>query len=98
MDIIEKEQSGEPWTLEEVGQNELDSTTILHTCKEALQILLDGSGSSAFNDEIPLQRYVRDLHMLGTHVLAGDYDVLAERGIRMILGLGRNEMDPPFFP
>lgn len=95
---VAKEQSGEPWTMEEVGQSELDSTTILHTCKEALQMLLDGSGSSAFNDEVPLQRYVRDLHMLGTHVLAGDYDVLAERGIRTLLGLGRNEIDPPFIP
>jgi len=54
---------------------------------------VDGSGSSAYRLDDPLQRYFRDSAVLASH-LGLDWDVVTERGARWLLGLGRLPTDP----
>jgi alkylation response protein AidB-like acyl-CoA dehydrogenase len=90
---IRKGESQEPWSLEDEGQMALDLMAIGTLCKEAARIILDGSGSSAFQLDNPLQRYLRDIDVLANHI-GFDEDVVGERGSRWVLGLGRVPGDP----
>jgi len=90
---IEKGEAGAEWTLEEQGQLDLDLATTTHLCKNAVASLLDGCGSSSFQLADPLQRYQRDMTVLASH-LGNDWDVVVDRGARLILGLGRLPTDP----
>ncbi|HWL01374.1 MAG TPA: acyl-CoA dehydrogenase family protein [Microbacteriaceae bacterium] len=91
--LIRKCDAEEEWSLEEQGQLALDQLAVAHMAKDAVRSLLDGLGSSPYNLEDPLQRYLRDIHVIANH-LGQDYDVVAERGSRWLLGLGRVETDP----
>jgi len=86
-------QEGTAWTLPEQGQLDLDLSTTTHLCKNAVASLLDGSGSSSFQLADPLQRHLRDLTVLASH-LGNDRDVVIERGARFVLGLGQLPTDP----
>jgi alkylation response protein AidB-like acyl-CoA dehydrogenase len=90
---IRKGETQEPWSLEDEGQMALDLMAIGTLCKEAARIILDGSGSSAFQLDNPLQRYLRDIDVLANHI-GFDEDVVGERGSRWVLGLGRVPGDP----
>jgi 3-hydroxy-9,10-secoandrosta-1,3,5(10)-triene-9,17-dione monooxygenase len=85
--------AGAEWSLIEQGQLDLDLSTTTHLCKNAVAALLDGCGSSTFQLADPLQRHLRDLNVLGSH-LGNDRDVVIERGARFVLGLGQLPTDP----
>jgi len=91
--VIAKGESQKPWTLEETAQVEIDRCTIAQTIKDAIQTVADGSGSSAYHLNDPLQRYLRDMQVMANHV-GVDYDVTTDRASRWLLGMGRNENDP----
>ena len=82
-----------PWTLVEEGQMYLDLVAIGELCADAVRLLLDGAGSSAFQLDNPLQRCLRDVDVMANHI-AFDRDVVHERGSRWLLGLGRSPNDP----
>lgn len=90
---IAKGEAGDPWTLVDEGRMALDLVTIGSLCKEAAQTAADGAGSSAFQLDNPLQRYLRDVTVIANHI-GFDEDVVNERGSRFALGLGRSEGDP----
>lgn len=76
------------WTPVEVGQLSLDTTAIYHGAKDALRLLVDSvGGSSIYRSDEPLQRMSRDMGMIATHLLMGDYDVLWGKAARLVLGI-----------
>jgi alkylation response protein AidB-like acyl-CoA dehydrogenase len=83
----------EPWTIEEEGQFGLDMISIGHLCKDAIRMIMDGVGSSAFNLDNPLPRYMRDVDVMVSWP-GMDWDIVSERGTRWILGMGRSPTDP----
>lgn len=91
--MIRKCDAQEDWSLEEQGQLTLDQASVAHAAKDAVRSLLDGLGSSPFALDDPLQRSLRDIHVIANH-LGQDFDVVADRGSRWLLGLGRNASDP----
>jgi alkylation response protein AidB-like acyl-CoA dehydrogenase len=90
---VSRGDARQEWSLEEQGQHDLDVATTTHLCKKAIAALLDGCGSSAFQRSDPLQRYLRDISVVASH-LANDWDVVSERASRWLLGLGRSPTDP----
>ena len=84
--VIEKGEGAKALSLEEDAQLALDVATATHLCKGAIASLVDGCGSSAFQLDDPLQRYHRDVVVMASH-LANDWDVVSERGARLLLGL-----------
>jgi NADPH2:quinone reductase len=89
---IEKCDALEPWSQEEIGQIELDQTTIVHLAQEIIGILCDGMGSSPYQTKEALQRYRRDINVIANHAFM-DWDLVAERSIRYVLGLGTRSTD-----
>jgi NADPH2:quinone reductase len=89
---IEKCDAMEPWSQEEIGQIELDQTTIVHLAQELIGILCDGMGSSPYQSKEALQRYRRDINVIANHAFM-DWDLVAERSIRYVLGLGTRSTD-----
>lgn len=86
--------SGGSWTAEQVGHTELDILTVIQLSQKAANRVCDGLGSSIYKMEDPLQRFRRDINVMANHV-ALEYDVVAERATRMMLGLGALPSDPP---
>ncbi|MEU5264768.1 zinc-binding dehydrogenase [Amycolatopsis sp. NPDC021455] len=91
-DSIRKCDALEPWSQEEIGQIELDQTTIVHLAQELIGILCDGMGSSPYQSKEALQRYRRDINVIANHAFM-DWDLVAERSIRYVLGLGTRSTD-----
>lgn len=92
---IEGSEAGKQWTLEEIGQIELDHVTVVGLAQEAITILCRGMGSSLYQVGGPLQRYRRDIDVLASHALM-DPDLTLERSTRLILGQGYGPTDPSF--
>jgi 3-hydroxy-9,10-secoandrosta-1,3,5(10)-triene-9,17-dione monooxygenase len=90
---VRKGEAEEDWTQVEEGQMALDYLTVAQMSKEAVREILDGSGTSAYALDNPLQRYLRDVDVIANH-LGHDTDSLAERGSRWLLGLDRLPTDP----
>ena len=88
-----KGEALEDWTDEENGEQAYDRITIAHTAKDAVRLVADGSGSSAYQLDNPIQRYLRDVSVIANHV-GHDWDSTTERAGRWMLGLGRNATDP----
>lgn len=89
VELCEK-QSGH--TQEDIGELQLSTLTIAHMCHEAVTELCKGVGSSAYALNEPIQRYKRDLDVLINH--AGlDWDVVADRSTRWVLGFGAESTD-----
>ncbi|MGY1815209.1 zinc-binding dehydrogenase [Blastococcus sp. SYSU D00820] len=84
--------AGEEWSQADIGQIELDQLTVVHLAHEAVEILTDGMGSSPYRQSDALQRYRRDLTVIANHQLF-DYDLVAERSTRFILGFGTLDTD-----
>ncbi|MER2133324.1 MAG: zinc-binding dehydrogenase [Arthrobacter sp.] len=91
-DSIEKCDALEPWSQQEIGQIELDQTTIVHAAQEIIHILCDGMGSSPYQTKDPLQRFRRDIDVIANHAFM-DWDLVGERSIRYVLGLGARSTD-----
>ncbi|WP_403022783.1 zinc-binding dehydrogenase [Salinibacterium sp. GXW1014] len=91
-DSIEKCDALEAWTQQEIGQIELDQTTIVHAAQEIIGLLCDGMGSSPYQTKDPLQRYRRDIDVIANHAFM-DWDLVGERSIRYVLGLGSRSTD-----
>lgn len=83
----------EPWTEAELGLFQLDQMTVVHLSHQAVGLICDGMGSSIYQLSDPLQRYRRDVSLMANHAFQ-DHDLVAERGTRFYLGLGRNDTDP----
>ncbi|WP_106815053.1 zinc-binding dehydrogenase [Microbacterium timonense] len=89
---IRKSDALEPWSQQEIGQIELDQTTIVHLAQELIGILCDGMGSSPYQTKEALQRYRRDIDVIANHAFM-DWDLVGERSIRYVLGLGTRSTD-----
>ncbi len=89
---IRKCDAMEVWTQQEIGQIELDQTTIVHLAQELIGLLCDGMGSSPYQTKEALQRYRRDIVVIANHAFM-DWDLIGERSIRYVLGLGTRSTD-----
>jgi 3-hydroxy-9,10-secoandrosta-1,3,5(10)-triene-9,17-dione monooxygenase len=90
---IAKGDACEPYEQADLGHLQLACLTVGHIAHEIVSSVCNGMGSSAYQLSDPLQRYRRDVDVLINH--AGmDWDVVAERSTRWILGLGRGPHDP----
>lgn len=85
---------GVQWSGEQIGRTELDILTVIQLSQKAANRICDGLGSSIYKMEDPLQRFRRDINVMANHV-ALEFDVVAERATRMMLGLGALPSDPP---
>jgi alkylation response protein AidB-like acyl-CoA dehydrogenase len=85
--------AGELWSIEEEGQFGLDIVTVGHLCLQAVRLIMDGVGTSAYDLSNPLPRYLRDMEVMMSWP-GMDWDIVTERGARWVLGLGRAEHDP----
>jgi len=83
----------EDWSEEEEGQFLYDRLSVVHLAKDAVRLIADGAGSSAYQLENPIQRYLRDVDVIANHI-GHDWDSAAERAGRLLLGLGYQETDP----
>lgn len=93
-DTIQIAGQGNPPTLEQEAQTQLDIMTLLHSAKEALRTLVDASGSSGYRSTDLLRRIANDIAMLSTHALNGEHDVAMDRHARWLLGMGEADGDP----
>lgn len=76
------------------GKAALDGMFVSHAAKDAMRLLMDGSGTSVYKLDSPVRRIAGDLAMMSTHVIGYDYDVLMDRNARWALGLGLGAGDP----
>lgn len=91
---IRRGEEGIAVSIESQGTTLMASLEILHGTNEVLRSLLDHmGGSSAYKNSGLLQRQVRDVGAMSTHLLLGDYHVIAERASRWMLGM-RIDSDP----
>lgn len=89
---IEKCEKREGHTQEDIGELQISSLVIAHMCHDAVNELCKGIGSSAFALTDPIQRYKRDIDVLINH--AGlDWDVVADRSTRWVMGFGASTTD-----
>ena len=88
---IELSESGE-WTDPDFGHSGLDSMTVVQLSQEAISLVCDGMGSSAYQLSDPLQRYRRDIDVVANH-RAHDHDTVADASTRAILGISENAAD-----
>ncbi|MBF2714134.1 hypothetical protein GOZ80_18175 [Agrobacterium vitis] len=91
--MIKQCEAVETWTEEFTGQAELDLVTIVQLSKEAVFMGTEGLGSSVFKLDDPVQRYRRDVDVMSSHLFQ-EYDFVAERASRVLLGLGYLPTDP----
>ena len=66
-------------------------TIALELCRDAVQSLMESSGASAYNTENPMQRYFRDIHVIGNHALY-ECDVVYQQRGRARLGLPQSDL------
>lgn len=93
--VAETTARGPGWWPEVDGaQQQLDTVTVIHMCKDAARLMIDGMGTSAYQVDNPLQRYLRDMDVLASHATV-DWDNAHERAARLVLGLERLPTDPP---
>lgn len=91
--MIAQCEACESWSEEFTGQAELDLVTIVKLSKEAVFMGTDGLGTSVFKLDDPVQRYRRDVDVMSSHLFQ-EYDFVAERASRVLLGLGYLPTDP----
>ena len=63
----------------------------LELCRDAVRSLMEASGASGFRLDSPMQRYFRDIHVIGNHPLY-DSDVLYEQRGRALLDLPQTDV------
>ncbi|MGV2181460.1 acyl-CoA dehydrogenase family protein [Rhizobium rhizogenes] len=91
--MITQCEAVETWSEEFTGQAELDLVTIVKLSKEAIFLGTESLGSSVFKLDDPVQRYRRDVDVMASHLFQ-EYDFVAERASRVLLGLGYLSTDP----
>lgn len=75
----------EPLSMAERGAIRMNAATAVHFCKDAIATVADAAGSSAYFNDQPLQRMLRDVTVLATHVVF-DWDGTSEMYGRVLLG------------
>jgi alkylation response protein AidB-like acyl-CoA dehydrogenase len=58
---------GEEWPMRDRVQLRADVGYAIRLAKEAVQEVMDHSGASAIRDDVPIQRYLRDIQVLSLH-------------------------------
>jgi hypothetical protein len=91
---VPEKQSVHPQTLLEEARMGLDGVSVMQGIKDAARLLVDGFGTSGYRADDQIRRTSRDVAMITTHVLGGDYDVVMDRHARWVLGLGMDAADP----
>lgn len=91
--MIDQCEACETWSEEFTGQAELDLVTIVKLAKESVFLGTGGLGTSVFKLDDPVQRYRRDVDVMASHLFQ-EYDFVAERASRVLLGLGYLPTDP----
>ena len=77
------------YTLENRLDLKLRATYINNMCREGVNAMMSRAGTRMFDVESPLQRFFRDINMLGTHAFL-DWEVGRELYGRHRLGLPPN--------
>jgi alkylation response protein AidB-like acyl-CoA dehydrogenase len=67
--VMDKAERREQWTTDERVQVRAGTAYAVRLAKEAVQILLDGSGATALREEAPMQRLARDVQAISLHAL-----------------------------
>lgn len=93
-EAIRQAMAGEPPTLESEANAQLHLVHFIHGVKDALRLLVDGLGSSTYQQDNAIARAAQDVGVLATHARGPDYDVVMDRHARWILGLGLQPGDP----
>lgn len=71
------------WSDQDNAQIELDRVSIVHGCKEAVWLLMDGLGSSAARLDDPIQRHARDIQLLANHIAHARDQVISKAAMMM---------------
>jgi 3-hydroxy-9,10-secoandrosta-1,3,5(10)-triene-9,17-dione monooxygenase len=74
-----------PLTTAERGTLRMTAATAVHFCKDAIELVAEAAGSSAYFLDHPLQRMLRDVTVMATHVVF-DWDGTSEMYGRVLLG------------
>lgn len=90
---IAKCEARERYEQSDMGDLQIATVTVAHMCHEAVTNLCKGVGSSAYTLDQPIQRFKRDIDVLINHA-GQDWDVVAERATRWMLGFGLGPHDP----
>lgn len=82
------------WTGDQLAELTLGTAWVERQALETIRLLLDGAGTSAFHVTNPLQRYLRDISVLGNHAAADwdwqlDVTSAALLGVREFTGYGK---------
>lgn len=75
----------EPLSMTERATIRMNAATAVHFCRDAITTVTDAAGSSAYFSDQPLQRMLRDVTVLGSHVVF-DWDGTSEMYGRVLLG------------
>ena len=67
--VMEKAERGEQWTVRERIDVRAGTAYAVRLAKEAVQILLDGSGATSLREDAPMQRLARDAQAISLHSL-----------------------------
>lgn len=85
-DIVATLRDGRPITTEQRTRNKRDQALAIRFAKEAVQLLVDGTGAKGLNTDQPIQRAWRDLQAAGAHITL-NWDILMPAHGRVLLGL-----------
>jgi 3-hydroxy-9,10-secoandrosta-1,3,5(10)-triene-9,17-dione monooxygenase len=66
---MEKAERREQWTVRERIDVRAGTAYAVRLAKEAVQILLDGSGATSLREDAPMQRLARDAQAIALHSL-----------------------------
>jgi alkylation response protein AidB-like acyl-CoA dehydrogenase len=89
-------REGRAQTLEEEARAQLHILYLRHTARDTLRDLVDGNGTSGYKSDNHILRMSKDVAMVSTHAIHGEYDVMMDRYARWLLGMGFAPGDPGY--
>lgn len=94
--VVDVYGSGRELTLEEQVRVASVTPGVIDTIRETSSSLIRIAGSSVHQAGSPLDRFWRDIEVMGSHP-SGDWDAVAETAGRVLLGKGLGGHNPLFF-
>ncbi len=85
-DVVATLRAGRPISTEQRTRNKRDQALAIRFAKQAVQLIIDGTGAKGLDIEQPIQRAWRDLQAAGSHITLS-WDILLPAHGRVLLGL-----------
>jgi alkylation response protein AidB-like acyl-CoA dehydrogenase len=85
-DVVATLRDGQPITTEQRTRNKRDQAMAVRFAKQAVQMIIDGTGAKGLYNDQPIQRAWRDLQAAGAHITLS-WDILMPAHGRVLLGL-----------